>query len=97
MTKKRQPDGESYLYTYDAVQRLTGITTPLGYETAFTYSNGNDILVKQDNLDRTTEYTYDIMHRLTSVTDPEGGVTTYGYDERGNQSEVTDALGYSCL
>ena len=32
---------------------------------------------------------------MTRAVDPEGGVTEYGYDIRGNQNAVTNALGYT--
>ena len=83
----------SYRYAYDPAHRLIGLTTPLGYETVFTYSEGNDIIKEEDSLGRTTFYAYDVLHNLVSATDPEGGVTSYTYDIRSNRTAVTNALG----
>ena len=35
------------------------------------------------------------MHRMTKSVNAEGGVTTYGYNIRGNQNKLNDALGYT--
>ena len=53
----------------------------------------DNIITDTDSLDRSSSYEYDIMHRMTRAVDPEGGVTEYGYDIRGNQNAVTNALG----
>jgi len=81
-------------YTYNSVNRLTGIasgkaTTIAGY--AYTLSPTGNRLALSEQSGRSVTYTYDALYRLTGETiagDPSGttdGTINYNYDAAGNR------------
>ncbi len=74
-------------YAYDAVSRVTGITTANAMLTtlatyAYSYDAANRLLAKVDN-GATTSYAYDLTSQLT-----QDGTTTFGYDANGNRTNT---------
>ena len=71
-------------YTYDALNRLIGVTYPNGSPTSVSYTYdpmGNHLTLVQDGV--TTSYSYDDADRLLSTT-MEGNTTNYTWDDNGN-------------
>ncbi len=65
-------------YSYDALNRLTGVTYPNGDAAAYSYdANGNRLTQSQNGV--LTNYTYDDAGQLLS-----DGATSYSYDANGN-------------
>jgi len=75
----QRPDGTES-YTYDNLNRITGVTYTDGTVQSYTYDAVGNRLTKVENSTQTT-YAYDANDRLTSA-----GSTTYGYDANGNQT-----------
>jgi RHS repeat-associated protein len=78
---------------YDAADRVTSVTDPLGHVTAYGYDDtGNQISVTVDpgtspHLNETTWFEYDALNRVVLITDPLGRTTTYTYDSRGRKTQ----------
>jgi len=75
----QRPDGTES-YTYDNLNRITGVTYTDGTVQSYTYDAVGNRLTKVENSTQTT-YAYDANDRLTSA-----GSTSYGYDANGNQT-----------
>lgn len=91
-------------YEYDALDRVTRTTDPLGNIAEIIYDDNGK--VKQTNAyykkpDNTFDSrlivsrTYDAADRMISETDVYGKATTYTYDNSGNVISVTDANGHT--
>jgi len=78
-------------FTYDIMNRLTGITYPDGSSVGFGYDYRGRRTSVTDQNQKTTYYNYDDADRLTSVTDPANNTTYYGYDTEDNLTSITDA------
>lgn len=91
-------------YDYDALDRVTKVTDPLGNE-AINNFDANGQLWKVTHRYKKTDgsfdvrdvvtRTFDAADRVKTETDAEGGVTSYQYDEAGNVVAVTDAEGHT--
>ncbi|MFD0224425.1 polymorphic toxin type 17 domain-containing protein [Streptomyces hirsutus] len=92
LTKTVAPTG-AVTTTYDALNRPTKITDPLGRATTTAYDANGNVTQVTDPLGKVTKYTYTAADLLATVTDPLGKVTTYGYDAAGNRTSVTTPLG----
>lgn len=81
-------------YVYDERDRLVSTTDPLGRVTTNHYDPVHVIdkpASVTDPAGRTTYYVYDQLQRLIKTTDALGAITTYTWDQRGNQTSMTDA------
>jgi RHS repeat-associated protein len=85
-------------YTYDELNRLTGVTYPSGTPASVSYTYdamGNRLTMVQDGV--TTTYTYDAADRLTGTTG--GSSLSFTWDDngqmltKGSQTFAWDALG----
>ena len=91
ITQITDPEGKTFLYTYDAAGDLVGVNlpdvaTPLKYE----YASGHFFLKGIDargNTEAATTYYAD--GRLQSETDAMGKTTTYAYDLATNTTRIT--------
>ena len=90
------PSGNVTLYDYDALNRLTRLTTTdatdqIVADYAYTLGDtGRRMQVVENHNGRTTAYTYDELYRLTTetVTDPVNGdySAEYQFDKVGNRT-----------
>jgi RHS repeat-associated protein len=84
-------------FAYNALNWLTSVTNPLGYQTKYTYDgNGNVKKVERQANSagtswQTTQYTYTAANLLKTITNPLNKVTTYNYDDNNNLSSIVDA------
>ena len=78
-------------FTYDIMNRLTGITYPDSSSVSFAYDSRGRRTSVTDQNNRTTTHAYDDADRLTSVTDAAQHTTTYAYDTESNLISITDA------
>ena len=78
-------------FTYDIMNRLTGITYPNGTSGSFSYDYRGRRISATDQNGKTTTYAYDDADRLLSVTDPANNVTQYNHDTENNLVSITDA------
>ena len=79
-------------YTYDFLDRLTGVTDPIGASWAYTYDHhGNRLTADDPDLGYWT-MVYDINGNLTLQTDAEGQTIAFAYDalNRVTQKTVSD-------
>src|SRR5262249_31291980 len=80
-------NGITNAFSYDAANRLSGITYGDGATVAYFYDqNGNR--ARMIDSQGTTNYVRDALDRLTSISGP-NGIVTYGYDAVGNRAFVT--------
>jgi len=86
------PDGLLTGYTWDNLERLTGVTYPDGTSRQYAYTL-LDVTGQKDRLGNWQTATYDNMRHRTSVTDRNGHTTTLGYCLCGGIASVTDPLG----
>ena len=95
-TSVSYPSGNVTLYDYDALNRLTRLTTTdaadqIVADYAYTLdATGRRTQVQETHSGRTTAYTYDELYRLTTetITDPVNGDYTaeYQFDKVGNRT-----------
>jgi len=78
-------------FTFDIMNRLTGITYPDGTSASFGYDYRGRRTSATDQNGKTTVYAYDDADRLLSVTDAANNVTQYNYDTESNLTSITDA------
>ncbi len=84
------PAAYTSTYAYDAADRLTTVTDPLGHATTTVYDPvGNRTRVTDPNT-HATNWAYDADNRLTSVTDALNHATSYAYDLVGNLTTRAD-------
>ncbi len=85
-------------YSYDALNRLSGITEQGGRAISFTYDHAGNRATMGDSVAGATSYTYDAANRLTTVTSAANGTKSYTYDANGNQlSDGTNGYTYDGL
>jgi RHS repeat-associated protein len=80
-------------YTYDARNRRTSETDPLGQSTTYEYDLANNLTAQVDRNQHRTEFTYDDLNRQISTKDALGGISTHTYDKASNLIAATDELG----
>ncbi|MEW6401338.1 MAG: RHS repeat-associated core domain-containing protein [Chloroflexota bacterium] len=91
-------------YDYDALDRVTRVTDPLGNYVETVY-DGNGKVAQTNAYYKKPDETYDsrlivsrtynAADRLLTETDIYGAVTTYAYDASGNVISVTDPNGHT--
>nr|WP_255609647.1 RHS repeat domain-containing protein [Methylosinus sp. Sm6] len=91
-------------YEYDALDRITKITDPLGNESIQNF-DANGQLWKVTHRYKKSDGTYDVRDvvtrsfdaadRVLTETDAGGNVKSYSYDEAGNVIAVLDAEGHT--
>jgi YD repeat-containing protein len=81
-------------FTRDGEGRITRITDPAGFFTAYSYDASGDLVAATDRDGHTTTYAYSATrpHFLEAITDPLGRRPIRN-DALGNQIAVTDARG----
>ena len=79
-------------YAYDADNRLTSITDPVGLVTTLTYASGKLQRIT-DPAGRQTQFQHDSAGNLIRITSPDGTFMTYAYDGSGRLTQATDERG----
>lgn len=91
------PLGRVTAFEYDALGRLTTLTTAQGTPdegvVTFTYDAVGNVLTQSDENGNLWQFTYDTLNRLTSLTDPLDAVQTMTYDANGNLIRAIDRAG----
>ena len=94
VTEIKDPLGTLTTYSFDAMNRETGMTNAAGTGLAGITTYGYDAAGNQttvtDAADETTTTTYDALDRVSTVEDADTGVTTYAYDNDGRLHVLTD-------
>ncbi|HET6710855.1 RHS repeat-associated core domain-containing protein [Amycolatopsis sp.] len=96
-------NGHTTTFTYGPDGGLTAgqtlVTDPSGHRKLDTYQNG--LLVAETKGSGTadagtTSYTYDpVTLGVSTQTDPDGNLRTFTYDDHGNKTSESDALGFT--
>ena len=97
MTGKIEPDGDVWVWTYDANGNTLSEVDPLGHSTVYTYDSLGRPSGTTDRNGHTTKYAYDARSRLAAeIVDPGGlGLTTqHIYDPVGNVTTTIDPQGH---
>lgn len=92
MTSLTDGKGQTKTFTYDVLDRLTGITFAGGATVTYAYDADGSLTSRGDNTG-TTSFTYDPLNRMTKKTFPDGSTMTYGYDSSNNLTTLADASG----
>ncbi|NUT32038.1 MAG: DNRLRE domain-containing protein [Hamadaea sp.] len=99
---KRSPEGRTWTFGYTAEGDLATVTDPAGaatttagdYTTTYTYDTWGQLLSVKDANGNTTAYgDHHPTGRPRRVTDALSKVSTIAFDDRGNVTELVDALG----
>ena len=80
-------------YTYDAANRVTGITYANGNTVSYSYNQAGDVTSSTDSQGRTVNYSYDVYGNLTFISYPDGTSESFSYDAEGNNTSATDRMG----
>ncbi|MBI3927279.1 MAG: RHS repeat-associated core domain-containing protein [Armatimonadetes bacterium] len=99
----RDPRGNTWMYQYDARDRVTRMTLPQvagepGNPTIEYAWGHNDLLVEiKDTEDNITQFSYNDALQLTRVTlfNPTPEYTDFSYDAFGNVQTITNPRGYT--
>ena len=83
----------TYTNSYDALNRLTAQTDPLGLALTYQYDAASNVTLRTDSKGGVLTYVYDNANRLTSEQFGGAGMTQarvdLGYDNANNQSTLT--------
>ena len=98
MLKARSGDGTEWMsvtsYEYDALNRVTAVTSPAGGRTTYTYDKrSGKISSITDAAGNRRTFRHNNMGELTEETDARGNVTRYEYNVLGRLTSVTDGAG----
>jgi len=88
-----EPDANTTLYEYDAINRRTKETNAAGDVTRYTYDGVNNLFSTTAPNGDITINTYDALDRVIQVDDSIGRVANYTYDNVGNRLTQTDGNG----
>jgi len=80
-------------YTYDALNRLIGVSDPLSGTRGYGYDALGRQTVVTDADGVAAHSAYDALGRLAETCDALGNCTRYGYDGLGNRTVMTDGNG----
>ena len=91
-------DDNATIYTYDADNRQTSMTDPLGHIATYDYDADGEMISTTDRDGRTMTFTYDADNRLTIETWYDAShnvvnVLNYTYDAMGNELTASDDNG----
>jgi RHS repeat-associated protein len=91
---RRVTDESGYAlnFTYDEMDRLTGVIYPDLTFDLYTYDR-LDLAVARDRAGRETFFEYDNMRQLRKQTDPLGRVTYFDWCQCGDIKSLTDPMG----
>ena len=92
MSTRKDFNGDTITFSYDARNRLKSKSFPDNTNTLFTYTPTGQRKTVVD-FRGTTVYNYDEEDRLISRTDPDGKTISYIYDLSGNRTGVTTSSG----
>lgn len=84
-TQRTDFNGAATNYTYDDLNRPSGVSYPDSTQVAYAY-DALSRLITATNQNGTLSFAYDSMGRLTGSTDPYGIVSSFSYDTNGNRT-----------
>lgn len=93
-TTRQGVGGSVYTYTYDKVERQTGVVGPLGTGTSYEFDVAGNRTAIQDAVGNRTTFGYDAANQMTTATTPLGYETVYLYDVAGRPQSVRNPRGY---
>ncbi len=85
-------DEATVSYAYDALNRVTRITDPLGGQMNYAYDANGNLAGFADEDGVSITATYDGLNRLATLADPAYGNIAWAYDLNGNPVSYTDGL-----
>ena len=90
---RRDDNGATTRFEYDARGNLVRETDALGYSVAFTYDGRDNVVGETDALGEVWGYVYDERGNVVRARTPMGYECLLSYDARGRLHRVTDGLG----
>jgi RHS repeat-associated protein len=75
---------------WDALNRVVGVTDPLGNQTSFGWDANSNLMSVTDANTNVTGYAYDPLDRLTTITYPDTTTESFGYDLASNLTSYTN-------
>ncbi len=101
-TSQQDPLGNTTSYTYDDFGNRTSITEPLGYQTFFGYDSRANVIARTNALGEVSQWVFhpffnkavqEISPQPLDVNGSPTWVNNYSYDEHGNLTNHSDAIG----
>lgn len=95
LTSLTYPDSSKVTRSYDAANRLTGISDWLGHTTSFAYDPNSNLVTQTYPNSTTASFSYDAADQLNQITEgPSGSQRTFGYtrDALGQVVTANDPL-----
>ncbi|WP_417448505.1 PAAR domain-containing protein [Idiomarina abyssalis] len=92
-TKRIDPEGATYQYTWTRHGQLASVTDCSGHITRYEYDNWGHLIRVTDALGQITEYAYSTQGQRTSALLPDGSRAQYRYNEQGFLIQARDAQG----
>ena len=80
---------------YDALDRLSGLTPPVGNPSSFTYDSFGRLATMTGPDNNVLSYTYDSRGRMTALNDNAGLVWSATYDDAGRKLSQQNALAHT--
>ena len=93
MTKRYDPNGNNFEYTYTSLGRVATVKNPQNIITELDYHPSENYTRAEDNLGNWFCYHYNNAGKIIKIVDPLGYETIYTYDANRNMSSSTDANG----
>jgi len=92
--KVKDPNGHITTFAYDALNRVTGKTDPLGNTWAYAYDLAGNRVSMTDGNGKTTTFEYDAARQLTNIDYPlPDADVSFTYKDTGQRASMTDGLG----
>ncbi|MGA1867044.1 MAG: RHS repeat-associated core domain-containing protein [bacterium] len=88
LIRKKDKQANNLYYSYDDINRLTGITYPHDPNVSFSYNEVGNLINMSDSTGIST-FEYNEGDRLISFTDDFSQQVSYGYDAIGNCTSLT--------
>lgn len=88
--------GQTYTFTYDALNRLVEEKDPLGNTNKRTFDPVSNQTTRTRPDGTSVNYSYDANNHLTNIAYPDRTGVSYAYDANGNRTSMVDTAGTTC-
>ena len=89
LTRRIDANGQTILYSYDNLDRLTQVTLPDSQTISYSYDPVTGDLTSVTSPEIGYSFTHDALGRVTGVTDSRGYGLAYTYNDLGQRTQAT--------